>query len=232
MIRLMNKINIENTKLFLEKNDSYYLEISEKGHLEIIVKKDITAKLIIVSNHDYRLDVLEEENSNLVVNALNKNNNVDVNVKLCKNSILTYNHSVFCNQNSNNIFNIVHLENDSISVLNNSGINLSHGKLFFEINGKVFKNLHNISCNQNSRIINFSCGDSKIIPNLIVDTNDIAANHSSYIGKIDDDVLFYLESRGIQKESIKKLIYKSYMLGKMNLEEEQEVFNKLINEWW
>ena len=104
--------------------------------------------------------------------------------------------------------------------------------MFFNIDGIVKKNLSNIICNQSSKIINFNLGESKIIPNLIIDSNDIIASHSAYIGEIGEEEMFYLKSRGIDEENIKKIIYRSTLLGKMELNEEKEEFYKRINEWW
>ena len=89
-------------------------------------------------------------------------------------------------------------------------------------------------CDQDSKIINFNNGNSKIIPNLIIDTNDIIASHSSYIGEIEEQDKFYMKSRGISEEDIKKLIYKGVLVGRFYFEEEneKEEFNKRINEWW
>ena len=104
--------------------------------------------------------------------------------------------------------------------------------MFFTINGCVPKKLTNIICNQKSKIINYNLGNSKIIPNLIIDSNDIIANHSAYIGEIGEEEKFYMESRGINSNDIKKAIYKATMLGTMKLDEEESEFNKRINEWW
>ncbi len=41
-----------------------------------------------------------------------------------------------------------------------------------------------------------------------------------------------MKSRGISDIDIKKLVYKAVLLGKMELSEEKEEFNKRINEWW
>ena len=123
------------------------------------------------------------------------------------------------------------MESDSKSIINNNGINRGDNKLFFNISGIIPKNLSNINCNQNSKILNFSNGNSKIIPNLIIDSNDIIANHSAYIGEVNEEELFYLLSRGIRKNNIQKLIYKATLLSKMNNYDEEE-FNQIINEWW
>ena len=73
----------------------------------------------------------------------------------------------------------------------------------------------------NGNIINFKNGNSKIIPNLIIDNNDVVANHSAYIGSFSEDDIFYIKSRGINEIDMYKLLYRSLLLGKMNLSEEE-----------
>ena len=228
---MMNKIKIEN-KIFLDENKTYYMNIKSFNKIGIVVKENICTKLVIVGNNNYDIDIKLEENSKLVVNSLNKDNNVNINIYLLENSYVIYNHSVLGKRESVNNFNLYHEKSNSTSILNNNGINASDNKLFFNINGVIPNNLTNISCSQNSKIINLNEGNSKIIPNLIINSNDVIANHSAYIGEIDDDVKFYMASRGLSLKNIQKLIYKGVMFGKMELYVEEEEFNKLINEWW
>lgn len=226
----MNKIQVDKKVIFLT-NNYYKINISEESFIDITIPENHCSKLIIIGSHDYKINFLLEKNSELKVYSLNKNNSVDIRVLLKENSKVTYHHSVACEEISDNTFEIIHQENNSSSYLYNNGINLCKGKLFFRIDGKISKNLEKIICNQASQIINFNDGNSKIIPNLIIDSNDIIANHSSYIGNINDEVSFYLESRGIRKEEIRKLIFKAVLLGKMELGSEKDDFNKIINEW-
>ena len=228
----MNKIMLGNDKIFLQDNSMNYLNIDEYKKINVELNENFNAKIIIVSTNNYDIDILLNKNSKLVVNSLNKDNSVNVKINLKENSNVIYNHSVLGNMDSDNKFYINHLENNSTSILNNNGINRNDAKLYFRIDGIIPKNLKEISCSQNSRIINFSYGDSKIIPNLIIDSNDIIANHSAYVGEIDENVKFYLASRGINDVEIEKLIYRGTLLGKMELSKEKEEFNNLINEWW
>ena len=227
---MWNKIDSDNTIIL--DNSPLYLEIDKPTKLNILVNKDINSKLVIIGTSDYDLNISLSNNSSLLVNSLNKDNSVNVNISLKEYSNITYNHSVLSNNSSLNTFNINHLENNSISNLTNNGINKNDNKLFFTINGIIPKELHEIVCNQSSKIINFNDGESKIIPNLIIDSNDIIANHAAYIGEIGEEELFYMKSRGINDEDIKKLVYKGVLLGKMDLDKEMEEFNKRINEWW
>ena len=226
---LWNKIDIDKE---IELFSPLYLEIEKNIRLDIKVKENVNTKLVIIGNNDYEINIDLADNATLLVNSLNKNNSVNVNINLLNKSDITYNHSVVSDIDSLNNFTINHLTSDSVSNLNNNGINLSDNKLFFTIDGIIQKKLTNIICNQSSKIINFKLGNSKIIPNLIIDSNDIIANHSAYIGEISEEELFYMQSRGIKDKDIKKIIYRATLLGKMNLMEEEEDFNKRINEWW
>ena len=44
------------------------------------------------------------------------------------------------------------------------------------------------------------------IPNLEIEANDVRCSHASAVGPIDDDQLYYLESRGIPPEEAERLI--------------------------
>lgn len=221
---IWNKLNIE--KDITLENEEFYLNIDKESSIKINVLGN--CKLIIIGYKDYKLDINILKDACLNVESLNKDNNVNINVNLMEKAKIIYNHSVSAYNNSINKFTLNHLENGSFSILNNNGINRSYNKLYFEIDGVIKKDLKDINCNQSSKIINFDKGDSKIIPNLIIDSNDIVANHSAYIGKIGEEELFFLQSRGLSDTSIQKLIYKAILLSKM----ESDELKKIINEWW
>ncbi len=61
--------------------------------------------------------------------------------------------------------------------------------------------------------------DAKIrtIPALEIETDDVKASHSVSIGKLDEEDMFYLESRGFDSNDAKKLLMKAFIeeiLGK------------------
>lgn len=229
-----NKITVDNYKLSFSSKEPVVLEIDCDTKLDITVKETIhECKLTIIGNNNYDIDVKVEKDASIIVYGLNRNNSVNANISLDKDSSIFYTHSVLADKDSINSFNVNHLDDSSYSYIINSGINRNDDKLFFTVNGKVLKNLHNIMCNQDSMIINFKKGNSKVIPNLLIESNDVMASHSSYIGEIDEYKMFYMKSRGIDQKDIEKLIYKSVILGRMQLDEDKkEEFNKIINEWW
>ena len=229
---IMNKIFIDSEDIVIKENGVYYLKpINSNYHIKI--ENNIECKIVIISeNISYNIEYNLLENSSLIVNSLNYNTNTNIVINLDKHSKINYNHSVVCKEDSVNKFSLNHLSSDTISTINNNGINIGNNKLFFEIDGIITKKLNNVKCEQNSKIINYGLGNSKIIPNLLIESNDVIANHSAYIGNFDDDVKFYVLSRGIKLDMLIRMLYKAILLGTMDLTIEKEEFNKIINEWW
>lgn len=52
---------------------------------------------------------------------------------------------------------------------------------------------------------------TQTIPSLEIEADDVKAGHSATIGKVDEELLFYLESRGIDKPTGENLLIKSFM---------------------
>ena len=53
----------------------------------------------------------------------------------------------------------------------------------------------------------------KIMPNLIVKSSRIIANHNATISPVDENDLFYLESKGLSNESATSLIKEGFLKG-------------------
>lgn len=48
-------------------------------------------------------------------------------------------------------------------------------------------------------------------PKLEIENNDVKASHAATVGKIDDEQLFYLTSRGVDMDEAKKLIVGGFL---------------------
>ena len=112
-----------------------------------------------------------------------------------------------------------------------NGINLDNNKCYFLIDGIIKKEACGVKLLESSKIINIKNGDSKIVPNLIVDNQDIVANHAAFIGKFDVEVINYLLSRGILEKDINRLLTKAILLSNMNTSNKDkfsdEIFKKI-----
>ena len=149
----------------------------------------------------------------LVININGKNNDIDIH-----NSIINYG-------NNSYTVSLNHNDTDSTSKIINHAINVNNNEFKFIVDGIIKKESSNTKLRQDNKIYNLSNGKSYILPNLIVDNDDIEAEHAAYIGTFDEEVEFYLESRGITKEDAEKLLIKAFLLNSMELEEkEKDIF--------
>lgn len=230
----MNKIYIDNHDIIIDNNDTYFIEIDKDYNIDIIIKEDIKCKIIMfINNHSLcNINYILNKNSYLEINSLSNNNSININIDLkCEYSEIIYNYSIISNIDSINNIKIHHNSKNTKSIIKCNGINLDNNKLHFNIDSYIYKDSILAESNELCKIINIKNGDSKIIPNFIIDNNDIVANHSAYIGKFNDDIIFYMKSRGINDQELYKLLYRGLLLGNMNLLEEKELFNNKLKEW-
>jgi Fe-S cluster assembly protein SufD len=71
------------------------------------------------------------------------------------------------------------------------------------------------------------------IPGLEILTDDVRCTHGATVGKIDQDLIFYLESRGIPRLEAEKLAIEGFfepVLERIPLESIQEYFRKAISQ--
>lgn len=123
---------------------------------------------------------------------------------------------------------IYHNLKNTISNITNHGVNLEDGSITFNVTGLVYNDMTDCELNQNNKIVTFNDNKCVITPKLLVDENDVVANHSALIGKFDDEEIFYLQSRGIDKNSAITLLTKGFLLEGL----EDERLEKIIEKYW
>ena len=64
-------------------------------------------------------------------------------------------------------------------------------------------------------------------PILKIDDNDIEASHAAVVGKISDDHMFYLTSKGLSEEEARQLITYGYLKPILNGFDDQELQTKI-----
>ena len=72
---------------------------------------------------------------------------------------------------------------------------------------------------------------SDTIPAIVIDNNDVDLGHEAKIGRIDDDKIFYLMSRGISEQEAKSMLVRGFaepIAKELPLEYAVEM-NNLIN---
>ena len=86
------------------------------------------------------------------------------------------------------------------------------------IDGNVLRNVKNNELNENIRILTIE-GQAFVSPMLHISALNVLANHNTAISNVNEDALFYLMSKGIDRKQATKLIEDSYIYGLFNNEE-------------
>ena len=96
--------------------------------------------------------------------------------------------------------------------IDNYGVCKDDGKLVFSGISHIIKGCHQSKSHQNAKILVFDEGCiAKAKPVLKIDENDIEASHAASVGKVSDEHIFYLTSRGLTTEEAKMLITLGYL---------------------
>lgn len=221
----MNKLLVVEDKKI--NSGEYNLELNKEISLDIIgnviihdlnntnnkleLKIDNNSSLdyyeVKVLENDYQIHItlLEEVKFNLNLLILNKGKHqVKVDVDMLNNKAYA----------SLNI-RAINIENNSnLDVICNGYIKASTK------DNELVENLKGLITKENDSI--------KISPIMVVDTNEVSANHLVTIGNFDIEELFYLESLGLSTEYAKKLLTESFI--KHNMLEPELEFLKIGGE--
>ncbi len=163
-----------------------------------------------ISNSIFNLD----EDSYLIINKKYNEKDIDEVITINLNGInsrVDYNFSSLCKYDQKYVININHNNKYTISNVINHGVVLNDSKLVFEVNSTVKKGNSNSILNQESKIIVMSKNNSIIKPNLFIDEYDVEARHAATIGRFSNDDIFYLMSKGINKEDSINLLIDGFL---------------------
>ncbi|MCT4383132.1 Fe-S cluster assembly protein SufD [Leuconostoc suionicum] len=106
------------------------------------------------------------------------------------------------------------------------GVILNRSTLVFNGIGKIIKGAKGSDAQQESRVLMLSRrarGDAN--PLLLIDENDVTAGHAASVGRVDENQMYYLMSRGISEQVARKLVIRGFMgevLAKMPTKEAQQ----------
>ena len=200
---------------------------SDNAHIQ--VKSDSTLNAINI-NRNLNLDITIENDAKLVLNMFDYVNDLTININVISSdrSKFTLNACFICEGKyelniDNNLYG-----SDIENTVNIRGINEKSGTVKILMNGVVAGETKNNIMNEYARIINKSDSANVLIPNLIVNTNEVSANHGVSIGGFRDNELFYLMSKGIDKHTAKKIIEEGFILSIMDETNKETIKNILI----
>ena len=232
-------ITINKNNISFKENGNYKIEIINSNKLDITIelKQNINVTLFIYSinnNINTNIKYILEENSTLLIYKFynNKNNKENEYIYLNgkKSKIDSRLSSISTGIEDYNI-KIYHNNLNVKSNISNKCIGKDNSKITFKIDSILEKGNTGCYMNQDTKIMSIGNVDAKIEPNMLIDEDDVEARHGSVVGKFNPDNLFYIMSRGIDKETAMQLLIKGFILSHLQLDDtDQERIIKIIKD--
>lgn len=223
----MNKLLVnseeEINNLVIEEDTELVFNFKNTSRdIYIVVEDNICLNIVDISfNTSNKINITLKNDSRVIYNKFSINSGDYIYTLLDgEYSNVVINNSVVNNDDTKMKFVIEHNNTNTSSNLSNHGVNNSSGMLYFNVDSKINRSASLACANQENKIINLVKGDSKILPNLLVDNYDVSASHSAYISDFDKDSMFYLKSRGISEKDARELLLEGFLIGNLDVDDE------------
>lgn len=127
--------------------------------------------------------------------------------------------------------NMVNFARSTLGEIKNYAVVLKDGTLMIDAIGKIIKGAKQSKSHQTSRALSFEDGQrSTILPELLIDENDVEASHAMSIGRVDDEQLYYMMSRGLTMPQVSALLSAGYLMPVCDVIENEDVRGVLRSE--
>lgn len=204
----MNKLLLVEDILNI-KDGLYAIETLKDTELTI----EGNTTLEYLDEHNNHLQINSKSNSNLIINELSilkKDSNITFNLE--ENSSLTLN-LVVINKGNNKLTITVNMNknNSTSKIIIRARNQEENSNLNIICNGEIAKNTKDNELLEDIKGLTLYEFDTiKISPNMIVNTNEVVANHLVTIGSFSKEELFYLKSQGMLEKTAKEMLTKSF----------------------
>lgn len=196
---------------------------------QIIIKGDTIINAINLHNN-MNLYIVLEPGASLLLNMFDYAVNLESNIKIeaGDRSSFVINCSFISETKYELNIDTLFYGDDITGSVNIRGINEEEGTTKVSMSGTVAGETHGNVLNEYAKVLNKSIYSNVLIPNLIINTSEVEANHGVTIGHIREDELFYLMSKGISRSTAIKTIEEGFILSIMDEEIKQKILNILI----
>ena len=188
--------------------DSIY-ELTSNQNIDIANSGEYTSALLDVSE-----------------NNVNFTNNINLNGEYASSYFRS---AVVSSKDGKKLYEIATLNNAmyTSSKMDNYGVCKENSKLEFKGIGTIKKGFKQSNNHQNSKIIVFDeLSNASVYPLLYIDEYDVLASHSAAVGKVNDEHMYYLCSRGISEEQAREFITMGYLLPVLDYFKDQDIKEK------
>ena len=240
MSKIIDCSQLENNHILVEENkEESYILLYPREELIFDVKDHAKVKIaIFASSVPSSLIKGSVGNSSSVeiyyADFTSNDNQVKTDIKLIgEDASINWHLAVLSKEKSKKGFevSIYHQNVGTKSQIDNYGVCKDESKLTFSGICHILNGAHRSVAHQNAKIMVFDDNADAIAkPILKIDDNDIEASHSASVGKISDEEIFYLTSRGLSMEMARELITYGYLKPIIAGFDDEEVAKKVTNE--
>ena len=249
-------VSSDNDLSFITFEDDYLVsEINiNKGNYIIIFKGSnvfINTKINIYTNSNISIINLTDKESKTFISIENNSSNSIINFIELGGTVKVSNYyTVLNNENDFNEFNSIYLgkENDRLDMNYYIGINNKHSKGCINTYGSLYDDSYktfrgtidflegsskSIGEEIEKCILLSDTATSKSLPMLLCHEEDVVGTHGVSTGKIDENKIFYLMSRGLSEKEAKRLLINAnynLVIDKIPDENTRNLIRKTIDE--
>ncbi len=213
----------------------YKLNLTAKKntHVKYLLVSELSSKKALVEHYftaarDAKLDLIGGFVSDIIDAKMHvelQGQGAEVNMRAV---------AVSSDENKQNIdVLIIHQAPNTIGNMTNIGIANKKGKIVLNGVEKIEKGMKHANAFQTLKgIITSDQAIVEVNPILLIDEFDVKAGHGATIGKIEEDQLYYLMSRGLNQRESEKLIINGFLkpiIDEIDDEPLKERFIHLVN---
>lgn len=215
-IKNINVIKNSNVLRYIDNQSTVNIKAKVVENVKVMQDSDVKCAYVELSNSNIEMEV----NYSLVKENANANIRLATLAKEKEKKHVT--------------ISIVHEAPYTTGIMNNYGVTKNEASLVIDGIGRIQKGNHQSNSHQTNKIIVFDklC-KAKANPYLYIDEYDVKASHGASVGKIDEEHLYYLQSRGLTKEAAMHLVTYGYFMPVLEFidnDELKELFNEMLKE--
>ncbi|KGO32347.1 hypothetical protein Q757_01560 [Oenococcus alcoholitolerans] len=175
-------------------------------HLKSKTKTHIFRKAVLKESAEFDLDLVEFNAGDTLSDFITDLKGNGANAKTKVTALTTKDQTQAINTVMTN-----YGKNTSANIFQH-GVLMDRSHMILNGVGKIIKGAHQAYSQQENRILMLSnqvIGDAN--PILLIDEDDVDAGHAASVGQVDDNQLYYMESRGIDEKFAKYLLAQGFL---------------------
>lgn len=205
-------------------------EVEKNAHLKLNIFQNEGKK----SSHVNLVHCYQHKNSKFSIHTISTGGNLtrnDLNIIVDGENCETVLNGVYLTNENQHVDNHTLVDHRKPNCYSNEKYKgIMNGNSTGVFNGKVFvrqdaQKINAYQSNQNILLSDDATINSK--PELEIYADDVKCSHGSTTGQLDEEAMFYLQARGIGRESARKLLVQAFLDEAVN-EIESEIFKEKV----